>query len=82
MTFTLSENFVLTIKATRDVVPAEGGNSAVARINNSIGTTFEIKDTKFYVPVVTLLIVTENDNKLLQVLDIIQIIKKIIKNYY
>ena len=37
---------------------------AVAGIKNPTGVTFKIKDTKLYVPVVTLS--TENDNKLLE----------------
>ena len=56
---TQSKNCVLTSKATRDAVPAQGGNPAVTAINNPTGTTFKITDTKLYVPVITLS--TEND---------------------
>ena len=50
------ENCVLKSKATRDVAPG------VDAINKPTNATFKIKDTKLYVPVVTLL--AENDNKL------------------
>ena len=76
MTLTSSESFVLAIKVTREVAPTQGGNYAVAKIHNSTEKTFETKDTKFFVPAVTLLIVTENDNKVLLVLEIIKIIIK------
>ena len=56
---TWSENCVLTNKATRDAVPAQGGNPAVAAVNNPTNTTFKITDTKLHVPVVTLS--TEDD---------------------
>ena len=55
---------MIKIKATRNAIPAQGGNPAVAAANNSTNATFKIKDTKFYVPVVTLL--AENDKKLLE----------------
>ena len=61
---TWSENCVLTSKATRDAVPAQGGNPAVAAIDNTTNATFKIIDTKLYVPVVTLS--TENHKKLLE----------------
>ena len=61
---TWSENCVLTNKATRDAVPAQGGNPAVAAVDNPTNATFKITDTKLYVPVVTLS--TENDKKLLE----------------
>ena len=51
---TWSENCVLTSKATRDAVPAQGTNPAVAAVNNSTNAILKIKDTKLYVPVVTL----------------------------
>ena len=51
---TYSENCVLTRKAKRDVVSAQRGNPAVLAINNPINATFETKDTKLYIPVVTL----------------------------
>ena len=59
-----SENCVLTSKATRDAVPAQGGNPAVAAIDNTTNAIFKIIDTKLYVPVVTLS--TENHKKLLE----------------
>ena len=49
-----TENCVLTNKATKDAVPAQGGKPAVSRINNPTGAKFKITDTKLYVPVVTL----------------------------
>ena len=61
---TWSENCVLTSKATRDAVPAQGGNPAVAAIDNPTNATFKITDTTSYVPVVTLS--TKNDKKLLE----------------
>ena len=60
LTLTCSEN----CNATRNVVPVEGGNPAVAAVNNPTGATFKITDTKLYVPVVTLS--TKDDNKLLK----------------
>ena len=51
---TWSKNCVLTSKATRDAVPAQGGNPAVTRVNNPTNAIFKITDTKLYVPVVTL----------------------------
>ena len=59
---TWSKNFVITSKATRNADP--DANPALAEINIPTGETFEIKDTKLYVPVVTLS--TEDDNKLLE----------------
>ena len=47
LTLTLSENYVLTSKATRDASPG------VNAINKSIVATFKIKETKSHVPVVT-----------------------------
>ena len=44
-----SENCVLTSKATRDAVPAQGGNPAVAAIDNPTNATFIITDTKLCV---------------------------------
>ena len=61
---TWSENCVLTSKATSDAVPAQGGNPAVAAIDNPTNATFKITDTTSYVPVVTLS--TKNDKKLLE----------------
>ena len=60
MTLTWSENCVITSKATRDTDP--DADPAVDEINNPTNATFEIKDTKLYVPVVT----AENSNKLLE----------------
>ena len=56
------ENCVLTSKATRDTVPAQGGNPIVAEANSPTDATCKITDTKFYVPVVTLS--TKDNNKL------------------
>ena len=61
---TWSENCELTNKATRDTVPAQGGNPAVAAVNNPTNVTFKITDTKLYVPVVTLS--TKDDNNFLE----------------
>ena len=57
-----SENCVITNKATTDAGP--DADAAVAAINNPTNATFKMKDTKLYVPVVTLS--TEDDNKLLE----------------
>ena len=54
---TWSETCVLTSKATRDADP--DANPAVIAIDNPIKATFEIKDIKLYLLVVTLS--TEND---------------------
>ena len=51
-------------KATRDAVPAQGGNPAVAAVNNPTSATFKIIDTKLHVPVVTLS--TKDDNIFLE----------------
>ena len=56
------ENCVITSKATRDADP--DANPAVDEINAPANATFTIKDTKLYIPVVTLS--AENDNKLLK----------------
>ena len=58
------EKCVLTSKATRDAVPAQGGNPAVAAVDNSTNATFKTTDTKLYMPVVTLS--TEDDNNFLE----------------
>ena len=58
LNLTWSENCVMTSKAARDADPP------VAAINNPTNATFKIKDTKLYVPVVTLS--AENDNKILE----------------
>ena len=59
---TCSGNCVITSKATRDADP--DAHPAVAAVNNPTNATFEITDTKLYVPVVNLS--TESDNKLLE----------------
>ena len=61
---TWSESCLLTSKATRVAVPAQGGNPVVAGIDNPTNATFKITDTKLYVPVITLS--TGNDKKLLK----------------
>ena len=61
---TWSKSCVLTSKATRVAVPAEGGNPVVIGIDNPTNATFKITDTKLYVPVITLS--TGNDKKLLE----------------
>ena len=66
LTLTWSEICVTTSKATREADP--DANSALAGIKNPINPTFEIKDTRLYVPVVILS--AENDNKLLEQLKI------------
>ena len=60
---TWSEDCVLTSKATRNAVPAQGGNPAVSKISRPTNAIFQITEAKLYVPVVTLS--TENDKKLL-----------------
>ena len=62
LTLNWSENSVITSKATREADP--DADLAVAGINNPTNATFKLKDTKLYVPVVTLS--AENDNKLLE----------------
>ena len=62
LTLTWSENCVLTSKATRDA--DLDTDTTVDEINHPTNATFEIKDTKLYVSVVTLS--AENDNKLLE----------------
>ena len=56
---TWSQKCVLTSKATRNAAPAQGRNPAVTAVNNPTNATSQIKDTKLYVPVVTLS--TEDD---------------------
>ena len=62
LTLTWSEHCVITSKETREADP--DANPAVAGINNPTNATFKIKDTKLYVPLVTL--PTQIDNKLLE----------------
>ena len=54
LNLTLPANCVLTSKAYRKAVAAEGGNPAVRGINNPTGATFKITGCKLHVPVVTL----------------------------
>ena len=63
-TLTLSENCVLTDVTTQATRAAQGGNPARPAINAPTNATFQITDTKLYIPVVTLS--TENDKKLLE----------------
>ena len=62
LNLTWSKNCVWTSKATRDANP--DADPAVAEISDPAGAKFQIKDTKLYVPVVTLS--TENDKTLLE----------------
>ena len=61
---TWSKNCVLTSKATRDTVSAQGGNPAETRVINPTNAIFKITDAKLYVPVFTLL--TNDDNNFLE----------------
>ena len=63
---TWSENCVITSEATRE--PDTAADPAVAAVNNPRNITFEINDTKLYVPVATSS--TKHDNKLLEQLKI------------
>ena len=56
---TWSQKCVLTSKGTRNAAPAPGRNPAVTAVDNPTNATSQIKDTKLYVPVVTLS--TEDD---------------------
>ena len=64
LTLTWSENCVLTDIKTQTARAAHEDNPARPEINAPTNTTFQITDTKLYVPVVTLS--TENDKKLLE----------------
>ena len=64
LTLTWSENCVLTDITTQTARAAQGDNPARPAINASTGATFQIIDTKLYVPGVTLS--TENDKRLLK----------------
>ena len=64
LTLTWSENCVLTDITTQAAVAVQGNNPARSAINAPTNATFQITDTKLYVPVVTLS--TENDKKLLE----------------
>ena len=68
-----SKNCVKTRKEKRDADPH--ADLAVAAVSNPTNATFKVKDTKLYVPVVTLS--TEDDNKLLDQLK--SVFKTIIK---
>ena len=61
LALTWSENCVMTSEATRKADP--DANPAADEIDNPKNATFKIKDTKLYIPVVTLS--AGNDNKLL-----------------
>ena len=60
---TWSENCVITTLEKRLVAAAQGDNPEV-RDDSPTNATFKIRDTKLYVPVVTLS--TENSNKLFE----------------
>ena len=64
LTLTWSENCVLTDITTQTARAAQGDNPARPAINAPTNATFQIKDTKLYVPVATLS--TEDDNKFLE----------------
>ena len=64
LTLTWSENCVLTGITRQAERVAQRGNPARPAINAPTNATFQITDTKLYVPVVTLS--TENDKKLLE----------------
>ena len=61
---TWSEDYVLADITTQAAVPSKGDNPSREAINAPKGAGFKIKDTKLYVPFVTLS--TEKDNKLLE----------------
>ena len=63
LTLTWSEKCLLTSRAYREEVAAQGNNPRVDGINNPTGAKFKIKDTKLYIPVLTLS--SKNDNKFL-----------------
>ena len=63
LTLTWSENCVLTDITTQTARAAQGDNPARPAINAPTNATFQITDTKLYVPVVTLS--TENEKKIL-----------------
>ena len=64
LTLTWSQNCVLTDITTQTTRTAQQDNPARPAINAPTNATFQITDTKLYVPVVTLS--TENDKKLLE----------------
>ena len=61
LTLTWSDNCVLTDITSHTARAAQGDNPAWPAINAPPNVTFEITDTKLYVPVITL--PTENDKK-------------------
>ena len=63
LTWSWSENCVITRMEKRVITAAEGDNPAVFD-DSPTGATFKITDTKLYVPVVTLS--TQDYNKLLE----------------
>ena len=63
LTLPWSENCILTNIVTQTARAAEGDNPARPAINAPTNATFQVTDTKLYVPVVTLS--TENDKKTL-----------------
>ena len=64
LTLTWYEKCVLTNITTQTARAAQGDNPARPAINAPTNATFQIKDTKLYVTVVTLS--TEDDKKLLE----------------
>ena len=62
LALTWSENYVLTIKATREADP--DADPAVAGINNQTNAVFQLTNCKLYVLVLTFS--AEDDNKLLE----------------
>ena len=58
---TWSQNYELTSKGVREAV---ADDNLILEINASINATFKIKDSKLYVPIITLL--TQDDNRLLK----------------
>ena len=62
-TLAWSENCILTVIITPAAAPAQDGIPAKPEIVAATGATFNITDTKLYVPVVTLS--TQDGNKLL-----------------
>ena len=61
LTLTWSENCVIASRTYRGAV---AGDTPIAKINNPANSAFKIKDTKLYVPVVTLS--AQDDNKVLE----------------
>ena len=64
LTLTWSQNCVLINITTQTARAAQGDNPAKPAIDAPTNATFQITDTKLYVPVITLL--TENDKRLLE----------------